>query len=164
MFRIFLAATITIMLLATTAPVFAKTMVKDVVVTADLTAIKTPKPANTGRALLMICKTQSSQDWPILSPKMEQKCRSKLTRSNWPTACNPQSAAGTASSKLVGQVNISHDTDNTKFDSYELTVTFEQAGPFFLPNTDLTAISTDSKDYYDAMIAAFADHIVTKLE
>jgi flagellar hook-associated protein FlgK len=75
-----------------------------------------------------------------------------------------QSAAGTASSKLVGQVNISHDTDNTKFDSYELTVTFEQAGPFFLPNTDLTAISTDSKDYYDAMIAAFADHIVTKLE
>jgi hypothetical protein len=79
-------------------------------------------------------------------------------------ASSLQSAAGVADSKLTGHVSVTSDNDNTKFDAYDLTVSFEQAGPFFLPGTDLTALTTDSKEYYDAMVAAFADHVATSLD
>ena len=72
--------------------------------------------------------------------------------------------AGTAQAKLVGGVAITSDTNNTKFDGYTLTITFDQAGAFFPAGTDLTTITTDSKEYYDAMVAAFADGVVRSLK
>ncbi|MCV2868691.1 hypothetical protein OEW28_08625 [Defluviimonas sp. WL0002] len=146
-------------------PAIAQTMVKEVEVDVDLDAVENAKAA---------------AHWSEIASDLENAIVARLTdrlvgeneegakiavdidevslASSW------DSAVGAADSKLAGTVNVSHESDNTAFDSYELTVTFEQAGPFFLPGTDFTAITTDSQEYYDAMIAAFADHLVSRIE
>ena len=161
MFRKTIAASL-ITTFLTTVPLFAATMVKEVSVEADLQAVQN---ANAGK------------QWASLSDDLKNAIVSRITDriaedgvkvsvkiDAVELATTLQSATGVADSKLVGQVNISSETDNTKFDAYDLTVTFAQAGPFFLPGTDLTAITTDSKEYYDTMIAVFADEVVKKLD
>ncbi|MFZ1727381.1 MAG: hypothetical protein WBO29_08105 [Albidovulum sp.] len=162
MFKQTIPAVLVTALLSASAPAFAVTMVKEVDVSVDLEAIENP---------------QAAEYWTSVSDDLENAIVARLTDriaedgakisvdiDEVELANSWQSAMGTADSKLVGNVNVTHDSNNTVFDSYDLTVTFEQAGPFFLPGTDLTAITTDSQEYYDAMVAAFADHVVTNLK
>jgi uncharacterized surface anchored protein len=162
MFKRIIPAALSAVLLSTAAPVFAATMVKEVEVEVDLEAIE---------------NASAAQHWTTISDDLETAIVAKLTDriaedgakisvdiDEVELANSWQSAMGVADSKLMGRVNVTHESDNTVFDSYDLTVTFEQAGPFFLPGTDMTALTTDSKDYYDGMIAAFADHVVTNLK
>lgn len=161
MLRKFTATALTASLLAITAPAYGETLVKEVNVEVDLESIQNAKAAEhwTGiaddleNAMVERLVGMTSEDGAKISVDIDE-----VELSN-----SLQSAMGTAESKLMGRVNISHESDNTKFDTYDLTVTFEQAGPFFLPGTDLTAITTDSEEYYNAMIAAFADAVVTRL-
>lgn len=149
-------------LLSTTVPAFAATMVKEVEVSVDLEAIQNAKAA---------------EHWTAIADDLENVIVGKLTDriaedgvkisvdiDEVELANSWQSAMSVADSRLAGHVNVSHENDNTAFDSYDLSVTFDQAGPFFLTGTDLTTLTTDSKVYYDGMIEAFADHVVTNLE
>ena len=165
MFRKLATATLTTSLIALASPGYAATMVKEVDVSVDLDAIQ-----NAGIA----------SHWAQMPDDLENAIVARLTDQfvaegeegakvsvdidEAELANSLQSALGTAESKLAGSVNVTHETDNSAFDSYDLVVSFEQAGPFFLPGTDLTKITTDSKEYYDGMIAAFADHIAVKLQ
>lgn len=162
MLRNFIATALTSTMLMSTAPVLAETMVKEVAVSADLTAIQNDKAGAHWAALTD--DLQNAIVARVADLIAEDGVKVSVEIDSVELANSLQSSLGTAESKLVGQVNISHETDNSKFDSYDLTVTFADAGPFFLPGTDLTAITTDSKEYYDAMIAAFADYVATKLE
>lgn len=162
MFKTLVASALTATLLATTAPVYAVTTVKDVVVTADATAIKDSKAA---------------QYWSNLSNDLKDAILTRVTDriaddgvkitveiDSAELANTLQQVSGTAESKLVGGVAITSETNNTKFDGYTLTISFDQAGTFFPAGTDLTKITTDSKEYYDAMVAAFADGVVRNLK
>ena len=74
-----------------------------------------------------------------------------------------QEAHNTADTKLVGQVNVSHLTDNTDFASYELAVGVNDVTPFASASeTQMTAAESTDK-YYAALIAAFADAVVARL-
>ncbi|GHE96074.1 hypothetical protein GCM10016455_15520 [Aliiroseovarius zhejiangensis] len=75
-----------------------------------------------------------------------------------------QNAAGVADSSLSGRVKILSPNDNSKFETYDLSVAFDQAILFLPEGFDVTALTTDSKEYYDGMIAAFADHVVKRLD
>ncbi len=148
--------------IATAAPVFAETIVREVEVTADLDAIQ-----NTGAAAHWTTLPDDLENaivGALVGKTGEEGAKILVDIDEVELANSFQSAVGTAESRLVGDVAVTHDSDNTKFDAYELTVTFEQAGPFFLPGTDLSAITTDSQEYYDAMVAAFADHVVKNLK
>ena len=68
-----------------------------------------------------------------------------------------------ANTRLVGTVKITDDVDNSNFNSYELTVDVNTAKIFVPPGTDLVLLPADSSVYYDAMIAAFADGVVTRI-
>ena len=151
-----------LLLTATAAPALAETMVREVEVTADMSALQ---------------NAQAAERWTHLSDDLENAIMKDLVGKTADTgakivididevelANTLQEVTGTAESRLVGDVAVTHDSDNTKFDAYELTVTFEQAGPFFIQGTDLAAVTTDSQEYYDAMIAAFADHVVKNLK
>lgn len=161
MLRNLFATAATATLLATAAPMFAETMVKEVVVNADMTAVQ---------------NAQAGAHWATLTDDLQNAIVSRIAPliaedgvkvsvdiDSVELANSFQSAVGIADSKLNGVVHISSETDNSKFETYDLTVTFAQAGPFFLPGTDLNKITTDSKEYYDGMITAFADHIANKL-
>jgi hypothetical protein len=162
MFTRVISAAVATALLSTTVPAFAAIMVKDVDVSVDLVAIE---------------NAMAAEHWTDIADDLENAIVGKLTDriaedgarisidiDEVELANSWQSAMSVADSKLGGHVNISHESDNSAFDSYDLIVTFEQAGPFFLPGTDLTALTTDSKVYYDGMIAAFADYVVTHLK
>lgn len=73
-------------------------------------------------------------------------------------------AANLAETRLVGDVTMTHDSDNTRFGTYQLTVDINAAKPFIPEGMDVTTIPADSKVYYDAMIATFADGVVQRLK
>jgi hypothetical protein len=70
---------------------------------------------------------------------------------------------GAADTRLVGVVSQSDLTDNSHFERYELTVDVNQAKTFFPVDFDLTKQSASSNEFYQAMIAAFADAVVTHI-
>ena len=72
-------------------------------------------------------------------------------------------AYDTAENKLVGQVNVSHPTDNTDFNSYELAIAVHDVTPIAAAVEGRLTPAESSDKYYDAMIAAFADAVVERL-
>lgn len=71
---------------------------------------------------------------------------------------------GLADTRLVGNVSMTHATDNSRFGSYELTVDVNTALPLIPADVDVTVLPADSRVYYDAMIAAFAQGVVDRLK
>ncbi len=71
---------------------------------------------------------------------------------------------GLADTRLVGNVVMVHDTDNTRFGAYELTVDVNAAMPMIPAGVDVVTLPADSRVYYDAMIAAFAQGVVDRLK
>lgn len=72
-------------------------------------------------------------------------------------------AVGAADTRLVGNVKVSDETKTSNFNTYELTVTIEQATPFLPQEFDQTSLTASSDEFYQALIAAFADGVVTRL-
>lgn len=73
-------------------------------------------------------------------------------------------AMNLADTRLVGDVNITDAKDNSNFDSWKLTVDVNATSPFLPAGTLLTTLKPDSDVYYKAMIAAFADGVVVRLD
>ncbi len=151
-----------LVLSATAMPVAAETIVREVEVTADMDALQNAEAAE--RWTHLADDLENAIIANLVGMTGEEGAKVLIDIDEVELANSFQSAMGVADSRLVGDVAVTHDSDNTKFDAYKLTVTFEQAGPFFLPGTDLTTITTDSQEYYDGMIAAFADYVVQKLK
>ncbi len=150
------------LVIATAAPLSAETIVREVEVTADMDALQNSAAA--AHWTNLSADLENAIVGALVGRTGEEGAKITVDIDEVELANSYQSSIGTADSRLVGDVAVTHDSDNTKFDAYELTVTFEDAGPFFLPGTDLTAITTDSQEYYDAMIATFADHVVRNLK
>lgn len=65
---------------------------------------------------------------------------------------------------LAGTVHVTSDTDNSKFDSYQLGVTSKMALPFFPEGKVPVGAFHDTPEYYVAMVNAFADAVVARLK
>lgn len=119
--------------------------------------------------------------WNDISDDLENALAARLVNSAFLSA-NPQTsviidinevsiagsleaAAGVAETALEGTVNVTHPSDNTVFDTYDLSVSFADAGPSYIPEgTDMATVTATSDAYYDAMINAFADRVAERLE
>jgi len=66
--------------------------------------------------------------------------------------------------RLIGTVKMTHDTDNSRFDAYEMEVNVEQAKLFIPADVDVTVLPADSDVYYKAMIDTFAQGVVDRLK
>ncbi|WP_435258547.1 hypothetical protein ACSBLW_01850 [Thioclava sp. FR2] len=141
---------------------FAATMVKDIDVSADITAIE---------------NTKAAAYWADVSTDLEAAIAARLvdqvgeTGSEIKIDVNElaltnsfQSSLGLEDAVLVGQVNIVNDSDNTKFDAYELTISAKAASAFGPGGLPLEGAFTDTPEYYAALIEAFADGVVTRLK
>ncbi|MCB1399404.1 MAG: hypothetical protein KDJ82_05515 [Rhodobacteraceae bacterium] len=142
------------------------TPVKLIDVTTDLTAIENPAAATY---------------WTNLEPDLETAIAARLApeRLVGPDADGSEihvdideielastwdNVTDMAESRLVGQVNITSESDNSKFDSYSLDVAFKDAMVFLPEGTDISTLTMDSAQYYSAMIEAFADNVVSRLK
>ena len=75
-----------------------------------------------------------------------------------------QELTGASQSKLSGDITIENRTASSGPGKYEMSVTVEQAGGFFPAGTDLATLTMDSPAYYQALIAAYADGVVRRLD
>ena len=71
---------------------------------------------------------------------------------------------GLEDTRLVGDVIMTHDTDNGRFGAYKLTVDVNAARVLIPEGTDLVSLPADTRVYYDAMIKAFAEGVVERLK
>ena len=71
---------------------------------------------------------------------------------------------GLADTRLAATVMISDLNDNSNYNTYDLTVTINETTKFLPEGTDVATLKSDSEDYYKAMIAAFADAVVVRLD
>ena len=74
-----------------------------------------------------------------------------------------QEAVNAADTRLVGQVNVSHLTDNTDFASYELAVGVNDVTPITSASAEQLTPAESTDKYYTALINAFADAVVKRL-
>jgi hypothetical protein len=160
--RILLCTTAVAFLTAATA-LNAASMVKEIEVTADLTAIENP---------------QAATYWTDVADDVENAIVARLTNriaddgvsikidlSEVELSNSFQEALNVADTKMVGTVNVKpQEPGDGGFNSYELTVNINQALAFMPEGTDVTKLSQDSKEYYVAMVNAFADAVVVRLE
>lgn len=145
------------------APAFAdgKTKVQDIDVSADITAIGNPAAATY---------------WTNIADDLENAIVARITDrtadggvkisidiSEVELANAFENITNVADTKMTGQVNVTSETDNTKFNSYELTVSVNEALPYFPPGTTVIMIKRDTPEYYKAMVEAFADAVVKRL-
>lgn len=164
MFRNLTRTALVATLLATTLPAFAwaETKIKDIEVTADVTAVKNPKAGEVWAKLPDDLKAAiASRLGPLIS---EDGDKLQVAIDSVALANTFQQATGIADAKLSGNVAIVKESDNTNLKNYTLTISFDQAGTFFPAGTDMSTVTTDSKIYYDAMVAAFADAVVRDLQ
>lgn len=156
-----LAATLAATFLATATLAQEPTTVREVDVEVDLGAIANPAAAtywtnvadDLENAIVARITDRTDPDGVRIAIDIEEVSLASLY----------ENLTDIADTQMVGQVNITSDTDNTKFNAYELSVRVEEALPFFPPGTVVTAIVRDTPEYYRAMIEAFADAVVRRL-
>jgi len=156
-----LAATLAATFLATAAPAQDPTTVREVDVEVDLGAIQNPAAAtywtnvadDLENAIVARITDRTDPEGVRISIDIEEVSLASLY----------ENLTDTADTQMIGQVNITSDTDNTEFNSYQLSVRVEEALPYLPPGTVVTAIVRDTPEYYRAMVEAFADAVVGRL-
>lgn len=152
----------TIAALSVSTAAYAVTPVSGIDVTIDLDAIETPNAAS---------------HWNDIEADLETAIIARLTDQTADDGANISvdinelalasafgSLAGIEDSSLSGDVKISNLNDNSQYESYTLSVTFDHLFKLMPADADRRVIVMDSKEYYDAMITTFADRVAEKLQ
>ncbi|MFN3846014.1 MAG: hypothetical protein ACK4RZ_09360 [Paracoccaceae bacterium] len=142
-----------------TAAMAQDTKVKEVSVTADMTAVS---------------NVQAAAYWTSMADDLENAIVARLVDriadegskvmvdiDELSLANSFQNKLGLEDAVLVGMVNVSNEA---KFDTYELTVTAKTAQAFAPDGTVLEGAFADTPEYYAALISAFADGVVSRLK
>lgn len=146
---------------ALAAPTLAETMVKDVDVQVDLSAIQ---------------DIEAAREWKNIEGDLETAIVERLVNridddgativvdvDELEIANAFQSSLGISDSKLMGEVELKKPgiLNNEK---YVMTVTAEQAKMYFPADLDVTVLNIGSKEFYVAMVDAFAEGVVADLK
>jgi len=154
------AALLSALALGAAAPALAATEVKEVEVSIDLEAINNPQAATVWSNIAT--DLQNAIVGRITDRIADDGVKISVDINEVELANSLQSAMGIADSKLAGRVNISSETDNSKFATYDLDVSFDQA---YLPvGTDITVLTIESPVYYATMVELFAERVVENLD
>lgn len=149
-------------LCAATAAVAQETMVKGIDVSVDITAVTNVQAA--------AYWTSTADDLEnaivarLVDRTAEQGSMITIDIDELSLANSFQNKLGLEDAVLVGKVNVSNEQDNSKFDGYELTVTAKTAQAYAPDGTVLDGAFTDTPEYYQALITAFADGVVSRLK
>jgi hypothetical protein len=159
MFRTTIAAAL-LALSSTTA--FAEvTTINSIRVTADITAIENPQAAEYWGSLTT--DLEAAILARLVDRIAEDGAQIKIDLNEIALSNTFQNAFGLEDAVLVGQVTISHETDNSQFNAYELTITANASGVLSEDGTILAGAFADTPEYYAAFISAFADGVVDRL-
>lgn len=158
MFRTFMTSTIAALMLSGAAFAQDTLTVKSVVVEADLQAIENQQAASYWAALSEDLTKAIAER--VANQLGEDGTDIKIDISEVELSNGFQEAMGLANTKLVGQVRMDNKATPSRFSIFELTVDVKQAMP---EGTDPVSITADTRDFYNAMIQAFAKGVVDRL-
>ena len=161
MSRLFLATALSSLLLATTA-FAALDMVSSIDVTVDLPAITNKAAAL--RYSNIADDLKSAITSRLVDRLAEDGMKVSVDISEVELSNSFTETVGSADTRLVGIVSITDVADNSNFKSYTLSVDVNQAKTFFPATVDLATLTASSEEYYQAMIHAFAQVVVDRLE
>lgn len=147
-----------------TFPSYAQELkpVREIEVTADMTGIENAQAATYWGTLqddlkaAILTKVAPTDD--------EAAVVIKIKIDNVQLANGFQEKLGLADTTLTGNVLVQDDKNNTKNDAYDLTVDVNAATPLLPEGYDFNAADADVKIYYNAMVNAFADGVVSRLK
>ncbi|MBZ4023895.1 hypothetical protein CKO11_15690 [Rhodobacter sp. TJ_12] len=161
MFRKTLIATTTALLL--TSPALAATQVHEIEVETDLTAIANDKAAAYWGGVAQDVQEAIAERLA----ENEQLAPSGATVSvdidALALANTFEKLTDEEQAVLVGQVNVTSPTDNSDFDSYTVLVNTSAAHAFDPEGKLKKGAYFDSPAYYVAMVNAFANQVVARL-
>ncbi len=162
MFRPFIGPALLAAVLSMPVVASAQTMVREVEVTMDIEAITNPQAAAywtrtaddlENAIVARLVDRTDSEDGAKISVDIDE-----LELAN-----SFQSVTNMADARLAGQVNVYSDTANDALKAYTLAINVDQALVFMPEGTDVAALTSDSPLYYEALINAFADSVVSNL-
>lgn len=147
---------------ATAAIAAPDTMVKTVEVNIELTAMENKAAA--ARFATMQDDLQNALTARLANRFADEGVKISVDISAAELSNSYTEQMGLADTRLVGNVVITDETNNTNFDAYILTVDINSARSYLPEGVDVATLPKDSSDYYNAMIAAFAHHVVLMLD
>ncbi|MFE3837134.1 hypothetical protein [Pseudogemmobacter sonorensis] len=71
---------------------------------------------------------------------------------------------GLGNSILRGSISQTHDSNNARFDNYDLTVDVRASLPYLGEGFDVEAVDLDGTRVYRALIDTFADHVASNVK
>lgn len=161
MFRHSLSA-LALAVMTSTAAFAAVDKVAGVEVTADLTAIQNEKAAaywsNIAKDL------QDAIVARVVDRIADDGATIRVDLREVELASSFERALDVSDAVLVGQVNVSDPTDNSNMAAYELSVTLGTSGMKSADGSVVTYETLDTPEAYQALVGAFADQVVQRLE
>lgn len=138
------------------------TPVQEVKVTADITAIDNAEAAKYWTNVAT--DLQNALLARLVDRTADKGSKISIDIDELSLANSFQNKLGLEDSLLAGSVAITSDVDNAKFDGYELAVSAKAAQAFSKDGQPLAGSLSDAPQYYDALINAFADGVVSRLK
>lgn len=162
MLRKFLAPALAGLLLTTAAYAGPDSKVGEIVVTMDLAAVTNAAAAKRYANVAVDLKNALAVR---LADRVEEGgMKIKVDLSEVELSNSYSEVSGAADTKLVGQVIILDKKANSSAGGYELTVNVDQAKVFYPEGVVVTTLSVSSDVFYKAMIEAFADSVVRRID
>ena len=155
----------TALVTAMATAVSANTMVADIEVTADLTAIENYSAAEAWATLETDLETALAAQLvnQIADPDAKEAAEIEIEIDSVSLANNFEKSLGVGEWVLKGDVDI--DMPDAADDlRYDLTVSADQLNAYYPEGTDMAQVSIDSEVFYNAIIEAFAANVASKLK
>jgi len=143
----------------------ASTMVQDIDVTADVSALENRDAVSVWGALETDLETALAAKLvdQIASEGAEDAADIDIEIDTLALASSLETEMGVANSVLEGDVSV--DLPGSQYDQrYSLTVRAEQAHVHYPQGTDVSVLNVGSEVFYTAMVDAFAAHVAEKLK
>ncbi|NOE20786.1 hypothetical protein GS634_21865 [Ruegeria atlantica] len=142
----------------------AQTQVSKIDVVADLSALQTYEAASAWKNLETDLETAIAERLVSqIAPEDVEGAEIEIELDEVTLANNFETAIGVGEWKLVGDVDLDMP-DASKDENYTLTVSTDQIRTFYPEGTNSDELSVDSDVFYQAVVAAFADNVASKLK
>lgn len=155
----------TTLVAAMATAVAAGSMVSEIDVTADLSAIENYPAAKVWTSLETDLETALAEQLvgQIADPDAEEAAEIHVEIDSVTLASNFEQALGVGEWVLKGDVDIDMP-DASKDMRYDLTVSADQLNAYYPEGTDPASVTVDSDLFYNAIIDAFAGNVASKLK
>lgn len=136
--------------------------VSEVTVTADLTSIQNQKAATYWANIAT--DLQAAIASRLVDRIAEDGATITVDLREVELASSFERAINASDAVLVGQVNVTDDSDNTNYNAYELSISLGTAASVSADGKSFFYDTLDTPEAYSALVNSFADNVVKRLE